>query len=46
MNKKELIKVNLKVVGDVTDKEFQTLDGLKKIEGFDFGINGFVLVKQ
>lgn len=36
-------KVNLKVMHDLNDKEISVLlEGLKKIEGFEFGIESYV----
>lgn len=41
------IKVHLKIMEDVTDKELNILiEGLKKIKGFNFSMSCFVLTKN
>jgi hypothetical protein len=45
MNNKK--KVHVKMMENVTDEELnQLVEGLKKIEGFNFTIDSFVIVSQ
>lgn len=47
INNTESKKVHVKTLENVTDEELNKLvDGLKKIEGFDFSIDTFVKVES